>query len=154
MFLAGFWPAALANVRSLFCLEGLWLLLCGSGGECMRVFNKQLICVFMLLLLLLLLQAALPHMKEGSSIINTSSITAFKGSPKLVDYSATKGAQVRETARQRDSCSDVGRTLGLCLLSDADAAWVLARDPRVGGALLLNPLVTAHGQSDDSDMCM
>lgn len=42
----------------------------------------------------LLLQAALPHMKEGASIINTSSVTAYKGSPKLVDYSATKGAQV------------------------------------------------------------
>jgi NAD(P)-dependent dehydrogenase (short-subunit alcohol dehydrogenase family) len=36
-------------------------------------------------------------MKEGSSIINTSSSTAFKGSPKLVDYSATKGAQVRSS---------------------------------------------------------
>jgi NAD(P)-dependent dehydrogenase (short-subunit alcohol dehydrogenase family) len=49
---------------------------------------------FPFLLLLLLRQAALPHMKEGSSIINTSSVTAYKGSPKLVDYSATKGAQV------------------------------------------------------------
>jgi NAD(P)-dependent dehydrogenase (short-subunit alcohol dehydrogenase family) len=37
----------------------------------------------------------MPHLKEGSSIINTSSITAFKGNPQLVDYSATKGAQVR-----------------------------------------------------------
>uniref|UniRef100_A0A383VGB4 Uncharacterized protein n=1 Tax=Tetradesmus obliquus TaxID=3088 RepID=A0A383VGB4_TETOB len=42
-------------------------------------------------------QAALPHMKEGASIINTSSVTAYKGSPKLVDYSATKGAQVSFT---------------------------------------------------------
>jgi NAD(P)-dependent dehydrogenase (short-subunit alcohol dehydrogenase family) len=45
--------------------------------------------------LLLLLQAALPHMKEGASIINTSSVTAYKGSPGLIDYSSTKGAQVR-----------------------------------------------------------
>ena len=36
----------------------------------------------------------LPHLKEGSSIINTSSITAFKGNPQLVDYASTKGAQV------------------------------------------------------------
>jgi hypothetical protein len=39
-------------------------------------------------------QAALPHLKKGASIVNTSSVTAFKGSPSLVDYSATKGAQV------------------------------------------------------------
>jgi NAD(P)-dependent dehydrogenase (short-subunit alcohol dehydrogenase family) len=42
-------------------------------------------------------QAALPHMQEGSVIINTTSVTAFKGNPKLVDYSATKGAQVAFT---------------------------------------------------------
>lgn len=42
-----------------------------------------------------LLQAVLPHLKEGASIINTSSITAFKGNPQLVDYASTKGAQVR-----------------------------------------------------------
>ncbi len=35
---------------------------------------------------------ALPFLKEGSSIINTSSITAFAGNPKLIDYSSTKGA--------------------------------------------------------------
>ncbi|WP_277679633.1 SDR family oxidoreductase [Gracilibacillus dipsosauri] len=37
-------------------------------------------------------QAALPHLQKGSSIINTSSITAFKGSENLIDYSSTKGA--------------------------------------------------------------
>ncbi len=35
---------------------------------------------------------ALPHLQEGSSIINTASVTAFKGNPLLIDYSATKGA--------------------------------------------------------------
>ena len=37
-------------------------------------------------------QAALPHLQEGDSIINTTSITAYRGSPGLLDYSATKGA--------------------------------------------------------------
>lgn len=37
-------------------------------------------------------QAALPHMKKGSSIINTGSVTGLEGSPKLLDYSTTKGA--------------------------------------------------------------
>lgn len=35
---------------------------------------------------------ALPFMPEGSRIINTTSITAYRGSPYLLDYSATKGA--------------------------------------------------------------
>ena len=39
-----------------------------------------------------LTRAALPHLKANSSIINTSSITAFTGNEKLIDYSATKGA--------------------------------------------------------------
>lgn len=35
---------------------------------------------------------ALPHMQAGSSIINTTSITAYRGSDHLMDYAATKGA--------------------------------------------------------------
>ncbi|RZL64320.1 MAG: SDR family oxidoreductase [Variovorax sp.] len=37
-------------------------------------------------------RAALPHMKEGASIINTGSRTGLSGSKNLIDYSATKGA--------------------------------------------------------------
>jgi NAD(P)-dependent dehydrogenase (short-subunit alcohol dehydrogenase family) len=37
-------------------------------------------------------QAALPYLKDGDCIVNTSSVTAFRGSAHLVDYSATKGA--------------------------------------------------------------
>ncbi len=39
-----------------------------------------------------MVQAARPHLKEGSAIINTTSITAFEGNPLLLDYSSTKGA--------------------------------------------------------------
>jgi NAD(P)-dependent dehydrogenase (short-subunit alcohol dehydrogenase family) len=39
-----------------------------------------------------MVKAALPHLKKGSAIINTGSITGLEGSKHLLDYSATKGA--------------------------------------------------------------
>ncbi|MDB5023980.1 MAG: 3-oxoacyl-(acyl-carrier-protein) reductase [Mucilaginibacter sp.] len=37
-------------------------------------------------------EAALKHMQEGDCIINTTSVTAYRSSPGLIDYSSTKGA--------------------------------------------------------------
>ena len=42
-------------------------------------------------------QAALRHMGEGSAIVNVTSVTAYRGSSHLIDYSATKGAVVAFT---------------------------------------------------------
>ena len=42
-------------------------------------------------------QAALPHMPEGGAIVNTTSVTAYRGSKQLLDYSSTKGAIVAFT---------------------------------------------------------
>lgn len=44
-----------------------------------------------------LTKAVAPHLPAGSSVINTASITAYKGSKDLLDYSATKGAIVTFT---------------------------------------------------------
>ena len=42
-------------------------------------------------------QAALGHLREGARIINTTSVTAYRGSPHLIDYASTKGAIVAFT---------------------------------------------------------
>jgi NAD(P)-dependent dehydrogenase (short-subunit alcohol dehydrogenase family) len=44
-----------------------------------------------------LTRAVLPHMSEGGSIINTTSVTAYQGNPVLLDYASTKGAIVAFT---------------------------------------------------------
>jgi NAD(P)-dependent dehydrogenase (short-subunit alcohol dehydrogenase family) len=51
---------------------------------------------------------ALPHLKEGSSIINTASITAYRGNPALMDYASTKGAIVAFTRSLSQAIADRG----------------------------------------------
>lgn len=56
-----------------------------------KTFNSNIIGM------ILLTQAAFPHLKQGSSIINTTSAVAYLGHEELLDYSATKGAIVSFT---------------------------------------------------------
>ncbi|KYG96776.1 SDR family oxidoreductase [Paenibacillus jamilae] len=51
-----------------------------------RTFRTNIFGMFFLT------QAALPHLKKGSTIVNTTSITAYAGNKTLIDYSSTKGA--------------------------------------------------------------
>lgn len=53
-------------------------------------------------------QAVLPHLGKGASIINTTSVTAYKGNPMLIDYSSTKGAIVGFTRALSMSLSERG----------------------------------------------
>ncbi|KAM7478020.1 hypothetical protein LguiA_026233 [Lonicera macranthoides] len=56
-----------------------------------RVFRTNIFSYFFMA------RHSLKHMKEGSSIINTTSVNAYKGNAKLLDYTSTKGAIVAFT---------------------------------------------------------
>ncbi len=51
-------------------------------------------------------KAAMKHLKKGAAIINTTSVTAYKGSPHLLDYSSTKGAIVAFTRSLSQALAD------------------------------------------------
>jgi NAD(P)-dependent dehydrogenase (short-subunit alcohol dehydrogenase family) len=67
-----------------------------------RTFRTNIFSCFFLC------KATLPHLKAGSAIINTASITAYEGHDQLIDYSATKGAVVSFTRSLSESLSKLG----------------------------------------------
>lgn len=62
-----------------------------TSSQLRRTFETNIFSMFYLA------QAITPKLKEGSTIINTASVTAYKGHPELLDYSASKGAIVAFT---------------------------------------------------------
>jgi len=62
-----------------------------SEEQLVKTFRTNIFAYFFMV------KAALRHLAEGSAIINTTSVTAYKGSPQLLDYSSTKGAIVAFT---------------------------------------------------------
>lgn len=62
-----------------------------SAKQLERTFRTNIFAMFYLV------QAALAHLPKGGAIINTTSVTAYQGSPQLLDYAATKGAIVAFT---------------------------------------------------------
>lgn len=62
-----------------------------SAAQLDRTFRTNIFSMFYFV------KAVLPHLTEGAAIINSASITAYKGSPELLDYASTKGAIVAFT---------------------------------------------------------
>jgi NAD(P)-dependent dehydrogenase (short-subunit alcohol dehydrogenase family) len=62
-----------------------------SEEQLVKTFRTNIFSMFHMV------KAALPHMKPGARIINTTSVTAYRGSAHLLDYSSTKGAIVAFT---------------------------------------------------------
>ena len=67
-----------------------------------RTFQTNIFSMFFLT------QAALDHLPRGGAIINCTSVTMYKGSPKLLDYSATKGAIAAFTRSLAKNLADKG----------------------------------------------
>ena len=79
-----------------------------------------------------MVKAALPHLKQNSSIINTTSVTAFKGEELLIDYSATKGAILAFT-----------RSLSQSLVEDKIRVNAVAPGP------IWTPLITSSFNAEE-----
>ncbi|HEX3006831.1 MAG TPA: SDR family oxidoreductase [Bacteroidales bacterium] len=62
-----------------------------STAQLMKTFTTNIFSFFWLT------KAALPYMKKGSTIVNSTSVTAYRGSSHLIDYASTKGAIVAFT---------------------------------------------------------
>jgi NAD(P)-dependent dehydrogenase (short-subunit alcohol dehydrogenase family) len=73
-----------------------------SSEQLIKTFSANVYPMFYMV------KAALPHLKKGASIINTSSVTAYRGSGHLIDYAATKGAIVSFTRSLASSLAPKG----------------------------------------------
>jgi NAD(P)-dependent dehydrogenase (short-subunit alcohol dehydrogenase family) len=104
-----------------------------SDKQLERTFRTNIFSMFYIT------RAALPYLKEGATIINDASITAYHGHPILIDYSATKGAIIAFT-----------RSLSLSLIKNGIRVNAVAPGP------IWTPLIPAsfseektahHGES-------
>ena len=73
-----------------------------SDEQLEKTFRTNIFSMFYIV------RAAMPHLKPGARIINTASVTAYRGSGHLLDYSATKGAIVAFTRSLSQQLAEKG----------------------------------------------
>src|SRR5207302_6265459 len=73
-----------------------------TADQLERTFRTNIFAMFYMV------KAAMKHLKKGAAIVNTTSITAYQGSPKLLDYASTKGAIVAFTRSLAKSLIEQG----------------------------------------------
>lgn len=73
-----------------------------DAAQLERTFRTNIFSMFYLT------KAAMPHLHEGAVIVNSTSVTAYRGSPYLLDYAATKGAIVSFTRSLAMALADKG----------------------------------------------
>jgi NAD(P)-dependent dehydrogenase (short-subunit alcohol dehydrogenase family) len=73
-----------------------------SADQLLKTFQTNIFAMFYMI------KAALPHLEQGSTIINTTSVTAYRGSAHLLDYASTKGAIVSLTRSLAQSLVEKG----------------------------------------------
>ena len=78
-----------------------------ESAEC-TAFVEKVVEEFNIFGYMYMARAALPHLREGSVILNTGSVVALQGNPMLLDYAATKGAIHVFSMSLADALSDRG----------------------------------------------
>lgn len=73
-----------------------------STAQLLKTFSTNIFSYFWIS------RYALQHMKSGSAIVNSTSVTAYRGSPSLIDYASTKGAIVSFTRSLSSNLVDKG----------------------------------------------
>lgn len=73
-----------------------------SAEQLQHTFQTNIFAYFYLT------QAAMPYLSSGAAIVNTTSVTAYRGSPTLLDYSSTKGAIVAFTRALSGNLAEKG----------------------------------------------
>jgi NADP-dependent 3-hydroxy acid dehydrogenase YdfG len=107
-----------------------------TGRQLERTFRTNVFGMFFMT------KAAFRHLRPGSAIINTTSVTAYRGSHHLIDYAATKGAIVAFTRSLAQAMADRKVRERSCAGPDLDTAHPGVLSGSQGGHIRLR---RAHG---------